>query len=317
MTLGPLPDFNWSFSRLRTLEACPRRYYWDTYGSWGGWEEDASSEAKLAYRLKKLTNLDFAIGTAIHRRAFELTTLAREGREPPSVDTLRRKTRKELGDLYRACKADFVRDPKYNPMLHGFYYGDGPSEEAIGRVREKLNSCLAELRNLELWEHIRQRTVRVAFSSDPDQFLEPVVTTDGVGIFTTPDLVVFQPGDDEYSLIDWKTGRPSDEDTRQIAVYGLFVRDQFEIAECQGRIIYLIDGSSRTVELTPEVLAETEGWIQDGIRMMRDYVADSDVNRPKPRDCFPLTENRWECRRCSFFELCEEELRSRGALPWE
>lgn len=317
MSLGPYPDFTWSVSRHRTLQACARRYYWDTYGAWGGWEDDAPAETQLAYRLSKLTNLDFALGTAIHRRAHELTEIARAGRELPSVDALRRETRRELGEIYRAGEADFVRDPKGHPMLHGFYYGDGPDEEAIERVREKLEYCLPHLRDIDLWERIREWEVRVAFAPDPDEILDPTVEVDGAGLYATPDLVLRDTEDDTLTVVDWKTGRPRERDQRQIAVYGLFVRDQFDVSECRGRIVYLMDGSSQVVDLTPAVFEETEGWIADSVAEMRRFVADPEVNRAKPKAAFPLTENRWECKGCNFFELCEEELRAEGPMPWE
>lgn len=317
MSLGPYPDFNWSVSRHRQIQTCARRYFWDRYGFWEGWDDDGPPEARLAYRLKKLTSLDLAVGTAIHRRAYELTERAREGREFPSVDALRRQARKELGEIYRAGEEHFVRDPKGHPMLHGFYYREGPDDKAIERVRDKLDNCLPHLRDLNLWEKIRSWELRVPFVSDPDEMPEPAVQVDDTGVYADPDLVLREADEETYTVVDWKTGRPRAGDERQIAVYGLFVRDRFEVPACRGRIVYLMDGSSQIVDLTPEVFEETERWIADSIAEMRSYVAAPDLNRPRPKAAFPLTENRRECRWCNFFELCEEELRAEGPLPWE
>ena len=45
---GPLPEFSWSQTRRSTFRDCPRMYYWQYYGSWKGWEDDAPEEARIA-----------------------------------------------------------------------------------------------------------------------------------------------------------------------------------------------------------------------------------------------------------------------------
>ncbi len=317
MSLGPYPDFAWSVSRYRTLQECARKYFYSTYGMWGGWEDDASAERRLAYRLKKLESLDASIGTAIHRRAYELTTLAQEGQELPSADALREQTRSELGKLYRADRETFLRAPKNEPMLRTFYYGDGPSEKVLERVRTKLENCLPHLRNRDLWGRIRDWEIGVAYASNPDQFTDPVVEVDGVPVYADPDLLLRESNGDVFTVLDWKTGVPRERDQRQIAVYGLAVRERFDPEVIKGRLVYLLDGSGREVELRPAHIRRAEEWIRAGIEEMRGFVADPEVNRPRPKDDFPLTQDRRACGRCPYFEMCEEELRDTGPLPWE
>lgn len=317
MALGPFPEFAWSASRQRTLDSCARRYYWDVYGAWNGWLEDAAPEARLAYRLKKLAKLDLAVGTAIHRRAFELTEAARAVEDLPSVDVLRRRCRDELGALYRTGLEAFRADPKANPMLHSFYYGDAPEKAVLDRVREKLDRCLPTLREMDLWSKIRDWQVGVAFASDPDEFVEPTLAIDATRIYATPDLVLEVEEEPSFVVLDWKTGRPHDEHEQQMAVYGLFVQSRFGARAVGAQIVYLLDGNSRRVELTSRVLDETKAWIRDSIGTMRGFVADVDLNRSEPKEAFPLADNRWECKGCNFLELCREELQAAGPLPWE
>ena len=49
-------EFTWSASRARTFDYCPRQYWWNYYGSWGGWDRDCTREAREAYMLKNLAN---------------------------------------------------------------------------------------------------------------------------------------------------------------------------------------------------------------------------------------------------------------------
>ena len=65
------PDFSWSQSRRSTFRECPRKYYWHYYGSHNGWLDEATAEARQAWRLKKITNLYMVLGTIVHELAAE------------------------------------------------------------------------------------------------------------------------------------------------------------------------------------------------------------------------------------------------------
>lgn len=318
MTLGPYPDFAWSHTRQRTLDRCPRRYYYRVYGSWQGWEDDAPAEDRAAYRLKQLTSLQRAFGTAVHRRAHELIEAARSGREPLSEEILRERTRGELGRLYREERPAFVADPKNRPMLQASYYRDGPEEEDLEKLRRKLDRCLPHLRSLDLWRRIREREDYVVHAEDPDRdFTPPEVEVDGVGVYARPDLVVRDLDTDELTVVEWKTGEPREDHRDQVAVYGLWVRETMGEEPGRAHVHYLLDATRREVDLSGEELQEAARRIADGIEEMRGYVEEPSVNRPRPKEAFPLTDDRWACYRCSYLELCEDELRARGDLPWE
>lgn len=318
MTLGPYPDFAWSHTRQRTLDRCPRRYYYRVYGSWQGWDDEAPSEARTAYRLKQLTSLHRAFGTSVHRRAYELVEAARSGREPPPDEVLRERTRSELGRLYRADRASFEDEPRDRPMLQASYYRDGPDEEDLEKLRLKLDRCLPNLRSLDLWRRIRERDDYVVHAEDPDgEFTPPELEVDGVGVFARPDLVVRDLESDELTVVEWKTGEPREEDREQVSAYGLWVRETMDEAPGRALVHYLLDGTARELELGERQLEAATGRIAEGLEEMRAYVEDPSVNRPRPKDAFPMTDDRWACYRCSYLELCEDELRSRGGLPWE
>ncbi len=57
--------FSWSFSRHSTFEECPRKYWFNYYGAWGGWEYDAPAEARELYLLKKISNLHMLAGIGV------------------------------------------------------------------------------------------------------------------------------------------------------------------------------------------------------------------------------------------------------------
>src|SRR5690606_9490976 len=88
--LPPLPGrlmaklenrFSWSKSRHEKFEACLRQYYYQYYGSWGGWERGAPAEPRELYMLKKLTIRHAWSGTAVHDAIKRVRTLRRDGHE--------------------------------------------------------------------------------------------------------------------------------------------------------------------------------------------------------------------------------------------
>ena len=59
-------EFTWSISRNRVFQACPRQYYFNYYGYWGGWEMDAPARTRQIYILKNLKNRYMWAGEKVH-----------------------------------------------------------------------------------------------------------------------------------------------------------------------------------------------------------------------------------------------------------
>jgi hypothetical protein len=83
--LGPTPEFSWSFSKSRNLQACGRLYYWTTYGFWGGWNADPSDSRWLAYRLKHLVTPALQIGILLHDAARDIAIATKNGEPRPEL----------------------------------------------------------------------------------------------------------------------------------------------------------------------------------------------------------------------------------------
>ena len=45
-------EFSWSKSRDEIFQTCPRQYYFNYYGYWGGWQKDAPERIRQIYLLK-------------------------------------------------------------------------------------------------------------------------------------------------------------------------------------------------------------------------------------------------------------------------
>ena len=55
-----MPDvdnaFSWSRSRDGAFQECRRRYFYQYYGAWGGWDPTAPEETRRLYVLKQLSS---------------------------------------------------------------------------------------------------------------------------------------------------------------------------------------------------------------------------------------------------------------------
>ena len=62
-------EFSWSWSRRSTFESCLRKYYYQHYGFWGGWNTSASPETRELYIQKKLLTRAQWMGIVVHEAA--------------------------------------------------------------------------------------------------------------------------------------------------------------------------------------------------------------------------------------------------------
>ena len=58
--------FSWSKSRDEQFRECQRKYFYDKYASWGGWDKTALPEIRLAYVLKNIKNRWAWKGETVH-----------------------------------------------------------------------------------------------------------------------------------------------------------------------------------------------------------------------------------------------------------
>lgn len=94
------PPWSWSLSRRACFRECPRRYYWQYYGSFNGWQPDAPEPARLAYRLKHLESLSLLAGEVLHDLFAETLRAVRGGRAPPPADALFAEARHRMNRAY-------------------------------------------------------------------------------------------------------------------------------------------------------------------------------------------------------------------------
>lgn len=310
--ITPYPGFSWSISRQRLFDRCPRAYYFRYYLSHNGWLRDAAEPARMAYRLSKLTTLDALLGLEVDRRARELEAQARQGRLLATAEELEELTRVELRRAWRSSRDStaFEASPKSVTMLRSFYLEDGPpSDRDIERLNGKIPAAMRRLVALEHWERLR------ACGGDGCVLIPEFAHLfhRGVKVFAAADLAYVH--EDRLHVIDWKTGRPGEDETFQVqlSAFGLIAADQAlagEVGDAGLRVEavleYLCQGESVAVQLAadwPEAALQT---VELGVTAMRTYLRDPESNAPLEEQEFPRRDSG-SCRYCDYVRLCERE----------
>ena len=304
---GPFPEFSWSQSRRSTFRECPRKYYYQYYGSWKGWEEGADREVRAAYRLKQITNLHLVVGSVVHDLASQAILRVRGGNVPFTVGELIEMGRHRLNLAWVESqkRSEWERAPRSLTMLHEFYYGSGPAGDLIAGIREKLRLCLSNLLQAASYrEALAAPFADVKEADRLDDFL-----LDGYKLYAQPDLL-YRRGGGEYRLVDWKTGQESVLHQRQIRVYALYVRSRSDLepGPITACLSYLSSGTDREFPITDEECDEARAEIRDSIAAMEGYLASTETYEPLPKKAFPLRQDTESCRSCKFFALDEEEI---------
>ncbi len=301
------PQWSWSFTRQQTLLSCPRRYYYNYYGSHNGWEYGASAEAALAYRLKKLSNLYLVLGDALHKSAFQIVERLVEGKSLPGADVVEEEMRRHLRRVWRSSRDDmdmFLRRPNRVDMLQEFYYQMEVSEATLAKINQRLRQVAAALVATPVWEDLGEDGAKVIASEQFDTFI-----IDNTPVFAVPDLL-YRVQDGRWIIVDWKTGEEMEDNQDQVALYALYVHKKHGVPpeRILTRLEYLSLQVSKEQTFTGKDLQRVEDEARAGIKEMRDLLVDPAENVPSPKEAFALTKARGQCPLCNFYELCQKEL---------
>ena len=291
-------ELTWSFSRNRLFGDCRRAYFYHYYASWGGWDKFAPELARKAYMLRSIQSIDAWIGDIVH----EIIKWVLESRARAELITYEQATLKAKGLLLKTWEQSRAKlwqdNPKHNLNLFEHYYNRDSSREVLGAKLEKVLTSLKNFYSCGLLESLQSLSKEDFLSVDElDTF-----DFQGVKVFAVPDFALRSNG---YSLYDWKTGKPGENDLMQLSCYVLYAMAKWNASADAIKIIpvYLADTSVSLVPKAPKPLDEVRNYIQKGIEDMRACLSNEAENKADIVN-FPRTEEAWRCRNCKFQEIC-------------
>ncbi len=314
MALGPHPEFSWSTSRERAFGYCRRQYWFQYYGSWGGWEDDAPQRTKDIYGLKQRTSIKMWAGTAVHRGVALM--LAGAGSLEQVTEQIHQEMRR---DYLVSVRREFLRPGRAKAFgLDVHAYDEDVPPERFRDMWATVEASLRTFAELPYWGLYREAVAagRYAAAEPPDggdfdarRFHWPEVGD--FPIFAQPDLV-YERADGRVEILDWKTGRlptrrPAEELTLQLRLYAHLVRERHPDHPPATRLVaaevYLPSGDRFGRALQPADLEAAAAEVAESAEAMR-ALLDDPVRNIASEERFALTEGTQKCPGCLFRRLC-------------
>ncbi len=296
----------WSYSRSRAFYGCPRAYWLQYYGSWGGWDAAAPPETRAAYLQKKLTSRAMWIGTRVHSVAEGVLKDALAGRALPTVDVAKARVRGvAAADIAGSASGAWLQRPARRTGFGEHYYGesvdDAEWEAAIAEIERQVSVLFGHRifrRLLAVGPRVRQVEVLQRFRVDDAE------------VYVALDVLV-EDGKGGVTIIDWKTGsaHAMEEIAAQLGVYGLYVTQELGVPDDQVTAMHVNTryGTETTHRVDAVAIASARSLIASSIAAMREKLSDILENKAD-REAFPCVPlGDAACARCSFRRTCERE----------
>lgn len=295
--------FSWSVSRDRLFRACPRAYWYRYYGSWGGWEADASPEVRELYVLKQLSTRHQWVGASVHAAIEQVLVALRNGRPLSRDEACRQLTFRMRGAFDASRRGRYWREPKAGGLVE-HEYRLPVSDEEWRSLHEGAVRALAAAFDLPIFD----RLARLGRDDWLAIELRDAFEVDGVPVFCVPDLAFREEG--RMVIVDWKTGAPEGPEAEaavrfQLACYGLYARARLGAGPDTLRlgVAFLAVPEYRESTIDEAGLADAEATLRASIAAMRARMADPAADLADVAD-FPPIESGERCTVCPFRRPC-------------
>ncbi len=300
------PEFCWSLSRHKRFSDCLRSYWYAYYGAYGGWQKESSNLSKHIYRLKMLQSIHMVFGSSVHNQIQRFSSNVHTTNLPSETEIIRN-VRSDLNKAYQDSKYHqklWAENPSQYKMLMEIYYDNELPLNVIEEYQTKLPLVAKNLITSETVNDLFRRGDEIELIA-AERFR--CMERQGIKIWVVMDLVYRDKKTGRYVIVDFKTGKSSENDVVQLILYAWFIQQAFGIEsldQIELRSEYLADG--RTVAYTPSYfdLEKNEYLLNTSIEWMRSYLLDIDQNIPVEMEAFEQTANQRTCQSCSFRELC-------------
>ena len=295
-------EFSWSKSRHETFHECHRKYYFQYYGSWGGWDPNADPRTRQIYVLKNLETRPMWMGGHVHRCVEEILKDLKEGRELPAPEAAVERMIQKMRDDFKASRAaEYRRSPKKVRGLFEHEYGVPVPPEAWKETADKAAQCVRNFYTSAVLEKIRRLPAAAWLEVEQRQAFE----LDGLKIYVQLDFA-FREGD-RIAIYDWKTGRADAErNDFQLACYILYASGKWVVPpeKIAATALYLADGTESTGVMDVARLEEMKELIRESADEMLFPLADPQNNVPEAEEAFEFAEDERVCKRCNFLKVC-------------
>ena len=300
-------EFSWSRTRDNVFQECRRRYFFQYYGAWGGWDAECDPRTRLLYVLKQLGTRQMWAGRLVHE-AIERALLAMRDGYALSETSLIESTVRQMRDEWKGSRRGVYREIPKRTGLFEHEYGVPVRDAEWQAIRDNVVRCLRNFHRLPLLAEVKATpTERWIFIEDIGAF-----DFEGTRVFAAPDFGYWSTAD-RLQLVDWKTGGNGGDASLQLGGYALFA---LEVLGVDPARVDLLEVNLREGKVTPHPwdagsLDRVREHIRFSTRAMRAYLRDASRNLAEEPD-FERAEDLRICRWCNFRAVCRPELPAFG-----
>lgn len=179
------------------------------------------------------------------------------------------------------------------------YYNFPDADSRIKSARQVAWAAMENLLDSDLWSQVTGINPADWAEMEDDGF--PSFDLDGIQVYTKID---FAHTSGIPTIIDWKTGKPSEADRMQLALYALYAQSKWGWNPLETNLT--------AAYLYPDFHADSFTPSQIDIEAARELAKASfnemlelePVVGPAQIDNFPMTDDTWNCRWCRFQGIC-------------
>ena len=297
--------FSWSTSRNSLFRECKRKYYYNYYGSWGGWERDTANKVtRTLYVLKNLQNIHMWKGSSVHweieRVLKELVSTGRLTPKDKSIDRMSEIMRQDFRSSREGAYWNKKGSMKDVIALFEHEYKKDISNETWKKYYDDTVLCLENFYNSETLREIQELSKESILSIE--SMTAAALSFTPETIFVKLDLAI--ESEDIIEIIDWKTGTGKSDDL-QFRVYTLFAHEEYDLPpdKITVREVNLMLNETYSHTFSPRELLDSQDHITRSIESMKSMLKDPEENTAVMVD-FPRTENERICESCNFKKIC-------------
>ncbi len=297
-------EFTWSKSRHEKFEDCLRAYFYQYYGSWGGWDAPLGSPTRELYVLKKLSSRWQWAGSVVHDALKQMLDRARRtGEFRPLDDLLSRVRQRARMEWSTSREKSYWREPS----------------RAVGLVEHEYAEPVPSQEWKRIWDEVIEGSLRSFYASEAFARVQATPrerwlavdeldswTFEGTKIWVAVDFA-FADADGVVHVVDWKTGRERGVDHTQVGIYALYAQQKWRVPAdaVTGELVYLAGPAADrvTVRVDPPALASCQDQMRRSIASMQARLEDPARN-VAALSRFPQHDDRDHCRRCPFRRPC-------------
>ncbi len=296
-------EFSWSISRDRVFQTCPRQYYFNYYGYWGGWESDAPERTRQIYILKNLKNRYMWAGAKVHDCIKHTLTNLQRGVSVLDVDQIIDITLNQMREEFRSSRDKrYLTHPK-TCALFEHEYEVSIEDAEWKKTADNMEQCLRNFYPSETFGMLKELPQKMWLEvEDFSSF-----NLNNTKIWAVLDCS-FRTKDGGVTIIDWKTGRSMSEDvSMQLACYAMYAMEKWGVDPESVKLIEYNLLANQGVEFTvgASEIENTKTYIAGSIADMQSLLVDAGNNVPKEEEAFQKMQDEGTRANCNFRKVCD------------